>query len=213
MTPPRLAASDADQQLETPAPRQRDADGTRQRLLTAARQRFARDGYAATTVRDIANDAGVNVALINRYFVSKEGLFEACLNRVVKDLDDRETSASTVEQIVSVMLQQVLDPLDGERPMQMLLLLRSTGVAEVDAIRGRTLTEFATRLATSAGWSADDPRTGELVLRAQVVLATAFGILLLRASTTLEPLASATEADLRGPLGDALNALLAPPAP
>ncbi|RAO34122.1 hypothetical protein PSN13_02989 [Micromonospora saelicesensis] len=27
------------------------------------RQRFARDGYAATTVRDIADDAGVNVAL------------------------------------------------------------------------------------------------------------------------------------------------------
>src|ERR1700744_3072446 len=59
--------------------RHRDADETRQRLLQAARQRFAQDGYAATTVRDIAMEAGVNVALINRYFTSKEGLFEAYL--------------------------------------------------------------------------------------------------------------------------------------
>src|ERR1700712_5058446 len=36
--------------------RARDAGTTRQLLLEAARHRFARDGYAATTVRDIASD-------------------------------------------------------------------------------------------------------------------------------------------------------------
>ena len=42
---------------EDGAVRSRDAAGTRQLLLQAARIRFARDGYSATTVRDIANDA------------------------------------------------------------------------------------------------------------------------------------------------------------
>jgi AcrR family transcriptional regulator len=186
----------------------RDADGTRQRLLQAARQHFARDGYAATTVRDIATEAGVNVALINRYFTSKEGLFEACLDRTVKELDDRDTEASTVDQIVKVMIEQLLDAPGADRPLQLLLLLRSTGEPEVDEIRRRTLHDFSERMARAAGWSPDDPRTDELVLRAQLVLATAFGMLLLRASTALEPLRSATDADLRGPLADAVSALL-----
>src|SRR4051794_36587391 len=66
--------------------RHRDAAKTRQLLLDAALRRFASDGYAATTVRDIADDAGVNVALISRYFESKEGLFEVCLTTAVDDL-------------------------------------------------------------------------------------------------------------------------------
>ena len=186
----------------------RDADGTRQRLLQAARQRFAQDGYAATTVRDIATEAGVNVALINRYFTSKEGLFEACLDRTVKELDDRDTDASTVDQIVNVMIEQMLDTSTADRPLQLLLLLRSTGEPEVDEIRRRTLRDFSERMARAAGWSPEDPRTEQLILRAQLVLATAFGMLLLRASTALEPLRSATDVDLRGPLGDAVSALL-----
>ena len=188
--------------------RPRDADGTRQRLLQAARQRFATDGYAATTVRDIATDAGVNVALINRYFTSKEGLFEACLNRTVKELGDRDTDASTVDQIVTVMLEQLLDSPADDRPLQLLLLLRSTGEPEVDEIRRRTLRDFSERMARAAGWSPEDARTEELVLRAQLVLAVAFGMLLLRASTALEPLRSATDVDLRGPITDAVTALL-----
>jgi AcrR family transcriptional regulator len=193
------------------AVRRRDADGTRQRLLHAARQRFAQDGYAATTVRDIATDAGVNVALINRYFTSKEGLFEACLDRTVKELDDRDTEASTVDQIVDVMLEQMLDTPALDGPLQLLLLLRSTGEPAVDEVRRRTLRDFSERMARAAGWSPDDPGTEEVILRAQLVLATAFGLLLLRASTTLEPLRSATNADLRGPLVDAVSALLSPP--
>src|SRR2546421_8360402 len=55
--------------------RSRNAAETRAALLAAARIRFARDGYEATNLRDIAADVGVNVALISRYFGSKEGLF------------------------------------------------------------------------------------------------------------------------------------------
>lgn len=53
----------------------RDAQATRERLVHAARQAFAERGFERTTVRKIAADAGVNPALINRYFGGKEQLF------------------------------------------------------------------------------------------------------------------------------------------
>src|SRR4051794_14153604 len=90
-----------------PGARRRDAAGTRQLLLDAARRRFAGNGYTATTVRDIADDAGVNVALINRYFTSKEGLFEACLVGAVDDLDRTVAADLTLEQITHAMARQL----------------------------------------------------------------------------------------------------------
>lgn len=53
--------------------------GTRQAILGAARARFAQDGYAAATIRRIAEDAGVNAALVMQFFKSKEELFAAVM--------------------------------------------------------------------------------------------------------------------------------------
>jgi AcrR family transcriptional regulator len=57
----------------------RDRAATRQRLLDAARRLFAEHGYDHVTVRMIAAAADANVALINRYFGSKTGLFSEVL--------------------------------------------------------------------------------------------------------------------------------------
>ncbi|MER7001324.1 TetR/AcrR family transcriptional regulator [Streptomyces sp. NPDC000410] len=48
--------------------------GTRDDLLAAAKHCLARRGYARTTVRDIAAEAGANVAAINYHFRSREAL-------------------------------------------------------------------------------------------------------------------------------------------
>jgi len=45
---------------------------TRPEILAAARTLFAARGYHATTVRDIAAEAGVNAALVHHYFGIKE---------------------------------------------------------------------------------------------------------------------------------------------
>jgi AcrR family transcriptional regulator len=55
--------------------RRRDAAATREAILEAATRRFAAQGYEHAGVREIAADAGVTAALVNRYFGSKEGLF------------------------------------------------------------------------------------------------------------------------------------------
>ena len=52
---------------------------TRAALLAAARGHFSSSGYDAAGVREIAAEAGVNAALVNRYFGSKLGLFEAAV--------------------------------------------------------------------------------------------------------------------------------------
>ena len=57
------------------ARRPRNAAATRAAILAAARGRFARDGYDGVGVRDLAADAGVNAALVIRYFGSKDRLF------------------------------------------------------------------------------------------------------------------------------------------
>jgi len=189
-------------------PRRRDAAATRQLLLDAAQVRFARDGYSATTVRDIADDAGVNVALISRYFSSKEGLFEACLTGAVDELGRTITPDTALDQVPHTIARHLTGPFSGGKyPNRLLLMLRTSGDERADAIRLGILRSFSERLAAAAG-DADDE---QLLLRAQIALAASFGIAILRASTALEPLASAGEQDLTGPLRSLIEALL--PAP
>ena len=64
---------------ETPARRKRDAQATRAAILEAAKGHFAQSGYDRASLRDIAAEAGADVALIKRYFGGKEGLFTEAL--------------------------------------------------------------------------------------------------------------------------------------
>ncbi|MBA4014153.1 MAG: hypothetical protein C0481_20020 [Phenylobacterium sp.] len=64
--------------LVRPGPRRRDAEATRAAILKAAKKQFARVGYDCT-LRDIAGEAGADVALVKRYFGGKEALFVEAL--------------------------------------------------------------------------------------------------------------------------------------
>jgi AcrR family transcriptional regulator len=202
----------------TPLPsapgRPRDASQTKQQLLLAARRRFAFDGYDATTVRDIATDAGVNVALINRYFDSKEGLFEACITSVGEQLVRSEDAASSIDELARAIVEQIAPgraDSDGAR-LQIMLLLRSSGDPRAEGIRRGILRRYAEGMATVAGWEPDQPGGDRLILRAQIALATALGIALLLSSSELEPLASAPESQLLEPIRQILATLLSPNA-
>ena len=62
---------------------QKDATETRARILLSAQQAFARNGYHATGLREIAAAALCDPALIRRYFGSKERLFEQALTEAL----------------------------------------------------------------------------------------------------------------------------------
>jgi TetR/AcrR family transcriptional regulator, regulator of cefoperazone and chloramphenicol sensitivity len=66
--------------LETSG-RRRDKEATKRALLAAGLQVFAERGYDAATTREVAQAAGVNEQLIQRYFGGKEGLLVAIIER------------------------------------------------------------------------------------------------------------------------------------
>ncbi len=51
-------------------------ESTEERIKEAARKLFTQNGFAATRTRDIAKEAGINLALLNYYFRSKQKLFD-----------------------------------------------------------------------------------------------------------------------------------------
>lgn len=58
-------------------------------ILDAAELLFARQGFVAVSIRDIAAEAGVNIAAVNYHFGSKERLFEALFARRVLPVNRR----------------------------------------------------------------------------------------------------------------------------
>ncbi|TYL54829.1 TetR/AcrR family transcriptional regulator [Nocardioides sp. BGMRC 2183] len=59
--------------------RRRGSPDTRALILDAARERFAAGGFAGTTIRAVAQQAGVDPALVHHYFGTKDELFVASL--------------------------------------------------------------------------------------------------------------------------------------
>jgi AcrR family transcriptional regulator len=80
-----LEASRTDSVL--PDPRQGD---TKARILRAAFRRLAKEGYAALSMREIGKDAGVNHALINYHFRTKDQLVIAVLDEANRRLLERQ---------------------------------------------------------------------------------------------------------------------------
>jgi AcrR family transcriptional regulator len=59
----------------------------REQILTAATKAFARNGFAATSLDDIATEAGVTRVILYRHFDSKTELYQAVLDRMCARLD------------------------------------------------------------------------------------------------------------------------------
>ena len=54
---------------------------TRDRLLDAALERFSRDGWGGTSIRDLARDVGVREGSVYKHFDSKQAIFDALVDR------------------------------------------------------------------------------------------------------------------------------------
>jgi len=121
---------------ETASPaRKRDSASTRQAILVAARRRFAGYSYDNVGLRDIAKDAGIDVALVNRYFGSKEQLFE----QVLRSDEGRKPSFDDLRpaDFPAYLTSLVMD-LDGDAASakleRFLIMLRSSSSPQAKAI-------------------------------------------------------------------------------
>ncbi len=85
----------------------------KQRILNAAVSLFAQKGFAAVGVREVAREAGVNIAMISYYFEGKVGILRAILeeffDRYQHVLSQIDFEAATVEDRVSVMIRNLVD--------------------------------------------------------------------------------------------------------
>jgi AcrR family transcriptional regulator len=85
---------------------------TRDAILDAAERLFGRQGFAATTIKQIGAEAGVNTALLYYYFEDKLALYRAALERVfgglsggAQQLDPALPPAAQVERFVGYIVQ------------------------------------------------------------------------------------------------------------
>lgn len=63
-----------------------NANETKEKLRGAASELFANQGVGSTSVRQIAEKAGVNIALVSHYFGGKEGLYSDCVDAMYVEL-------------------------------------------------------------------------------------------------------------------------------
>jgi TetR/AcrR family transcriptional regulator len=85
------------------------ADHTRARILDAAIRAFSENGLAGARTEQIAEEAGVNKALLYYYFKSKEDLYAAALEQVIdsvraESVSVLETNVSAGERFVQIVL-------------------------------------------------------------------------------------------------------------
>src|SRR5215469_9985258 len=107
--------------MTTPRPgsRAEQRRRTEARILDAAAQVFAADGYERTTIRGVASAAGVDAGLVMHYFGSKQELFK----RVIDEAPVPEVSGTpgqAAEQILAALASRLVN-----EPVASLTLLRS----------------------------------------------------------------------------------------
>ena len=118
----------------TKSAKPRKSDGTRRRIIDAARERFRKEGYERTTIRKVAGDAKIDPSMVMRYFESKRGLFAAAMTVELRIPDLRQHPRDKLgEALITHFLNRWEDP-DAD---SLQLLLRSSASNEEAAERMR----------------------------------------------------------------------------
>lgn len=114
--------------------------GTESRILEAARKVFFQKGYGGARMQDIANEAGINKALLHYYFRNKETLFGVILSdamgkllpRVNEIFDREDPLADKIRAFVTAYITMVI-----ENPHLPLFVLHALHSGDQDGITAR----------------------------------------------------------------------------
>ncbi len=193
------------------AGRWRTGQQNKQRIIDAARDRFMREGYEQATVRAIAADASVDVAMVYYFFGNKEGLFTASaltgpehpLYQLATLLDEG------VEQIGQRLVRRFLEHWDdGGVYEPFLTLWRSAAIQPRarqvlhDAMAG----PIAERVAAEFG-------VADAELRVELVASHLAGLAFARYQLRIEPIASSAVEELVAWVGPTVQRYLTDPTP
>jgi AcrR family transcriptional regulator len=168
-----------------PRGRRPGASGTRERILAAARECFASDGYDRTRIRDVAAGAGVDPALVHYYFATKDGLFVAAMELPFRPAEViGPLVAEGVDGLGERLVRRLLGVWDEPSNRAALLAIVTSGhPGAVAALREFITREIVGRVAGAV--TADHP-----ALRATLVASQVMGLIAARYVARLAPLAS-----------------------
>ncbi|MGH8900129.1 MAG: TetR/AcrR family transcriptional regulator [Egibacteraceae bacterium] len=128
-----------------------EARDTRGLILDAALQRFARQGYAGTSIRQLARDVGIQQSAIYSHFEGKQAIFDALLAETGPTvvLDFMETRQGTPAAMIHELVDRAITAWGEPRARLFLsVLLRESGLAAaavretIEAVQGRLGARF-----------------------------------------------------------------------
>jgi AcrR family transcriptional regulator len=183
---------------------------TRGQILAAARVSFAHKGFAGTTIRAVAAEAGVDPALVHHYFGAKDDLFLAALEipvdpRVLVPTVFDEGVSGAGERLLRLFLSVWDDP---EARLPLVALVRSSlmqGTPETLLQQGILRMVLKPLRAALPAEEADR--------RVQLVASQLIGLVMTRYLLVLEPLASMPVDDLVAWVAPTLQRYLDGPLP
>ena len=160
----------------------------REHIIAAALRAFAQKGFARTTNKDIAREAGITPGLIYHYFESKEALFRAIIDGRSPLQVVRTPPPHLLDQPPEVALrrfiQQLLAIAEGEPFVQLIRLflpevIHNPAVVPVGLGGFDELARFVERYLAGC-MERGELRRGDAALTAQVLLNTLIGAVLRR---------------------------------
>jgi AcrR family transcriptional regulator len=174
------------------------SDRTREAILSAARQLFAKHGYEATTVREVAERARIDPAMVMRYFGNKDGLFAEAASVDLAlppspDIDPGDLGRALAEHFLEIW--------EGAGSKQgMAVLLRSAASNSYAAAKMReAFLAQVMPFITAIGEPVSAPR------RAGLVASQLLGLAMCRYVLKLPPVVALSRAEIVAALGPTLQ--------
>ncbi len=165
--------------------RPRKSERTRCAILAAARQLFAADSYDDVGLRDIGEAAGVDAALVNRYFGTKEALFAEALESGAQDLNIfKGTPEEFSDRVAAILVERK----EGARLESFLMMLQSATSQKSSHLTEKFL-DCRLRQPLKA-WRCGDHDSVQAQLVLSIILGTAF-------SRTISPDFNLSESEKR----------------
>lgn len=153
------------------APHMRDAAETKKRILKEAISLFSRRTYESVSTRDIAAAAGINAALISRYFGSKRGLFHEVFQNIVRENRNTADSSKWKETIFQKFAEAFEEEAGGPKTTNLRLVLLSSLSPQVSDIVPGFFEQLMESVASAMPDDSQSDKVGAL-------LATAIGFVL-----------------------------------
>ena len=165
---------------------------TREAIAEAARRQFAELGYDRTTLRGIAGEAGVDVALVARFYGSKDALFREVMALPAEVAEAMAGLADGPTESVGRRLAEVIvGMLENPRSRSIVIgrIRSASSHPEAAALVRETVTRDVGRLVAAV--TDDEPETRAVLVGSQIV-----GLALARYVVRVEPLASLPAAEV-----------------